>query len=226
MRAACPCLARRTPRPFGHGKPRSHSGRSDSRIPGHSVRAVRRSASESRSSTRHGFVASCPVRFPACAAGDPDADRVHRIHGQHGRGKALPGAAADAMTRVRATLSLPHQKPRTRWFRQAQVPILVSWAVQRGKLKFSCRKSRVIPADKAAKRMTAPDPEDRGLRCIRQSLTNSPIAENSGPGGDGPQHSARLGGHGRGGGARTPDPRFWRPMLFQLSYTPMPHLRF
>ena len=25
---------------------------------------------------------------------------------------------------------------------------------------------------------------------------------------------------GRGGGARTHDPRFWRPMLYQLSYTP------
>src|SRR5690625_4675600 len=28
-------------------------------------------------------------------------------------------------------------------------------------------------------------------------------------------------GHlGRGGGTRTPGPRFWRPMLYQLSYTP------
>src|SRR5262245_56774914 len=25
---------------------------------------------------------------------------------------------------------------------------------------------------------------------------------------------------GRSGGTRTPDPRFWRPMLYQLSYTP------
>ena len=25
--------------------------------------------------------------------------------------------------------------------------------------------------------------------------------------------------NGRGGGTRTPDPRFWRPMLYQLSYT-------
>ncbi len=28
---------------------------------------------------------------------------------------------------------------------------------------------------------------------------------------------------GRGGGTRTPDPRFWRPMLYQLSYTPITH---
>src|SRR5947207_8602811 len=26
---------------------------------------------------------------------------------------------------------------------------------------------------------------------------------------------------GRSGGARTPNPRFWRPVLYQLSYTPM-----
>ena len=26
---------------------------------------------------------------------------------------------------------------------------------------------------------------------------------------------------GRSGGARTPSPRFWRPVLYQLSYTPM-----
>ena len=26
---------------------------------------------------------------------------------------------------------------------------------------------------------------------------------------------------GRSGRTRTPDPRFWRPMLFQLSYTPI-----
>jgi hypothetical protein len=26
--------------------------------------------------------------------------------------------------------------------------------------------------------------------------------------------------NGRGGGTRTHDPRFWRPMLYQLSYTP------
>src|ERR1700730_4082287 len=26
--------------------------------------------------------------------------------------------------------------------------------------------------------------------------------------------------HGRSGGARTPHPRFWRPVLYQLSYTP------
>src|SRR5260370_3662803 len=26
--------------------------------------------------------------------------------------------------------------------------------------------------------------------------------------------------HGRSGGARTPNPRFWRPVLYQLSYTP------
>src|SRR3569833_4672582 len=26
--------------------------------------------------------------------------------------------------------------------------------------------------------------------------------------------------HGRGGGTRTHGPRFWRPMLYQLSYTP------
>src|SRR5712691_5338961 len=28
-------------------------------------------------------------------------------------------------------------------------------------------------------------------------------------------------GHGRSGGARTPNPRFWRPVLYQLSYTPI-----
>jgi hypothetical protein len=27
---------------------------------------------------------------------------------------------------------------------------------------------------------------------------------------------------GRSGGARTPSPRFWRPVLYQLSYTPIP----
>src|SRR5579864_247218 len=27
---------------------------------------------------------------------------------------------------------------------------------------------------------------------------------------------------GRGGATRTPDPRFWRPLLYQLSYTPLP----
>src|SRR5213082_1523581 len=26
----------------------------------------------------------------------------------------------------------------------------------------------------------------------------------------------------RGGATRTPDPRFWRPLLYQLSYTPVP----
>src|SRR6202521_398093 len=31
-------------------------------------------------------------------------------------------------------------------------------------------------------------------------------------------HPAR--GPGRSGGARTPNPRFWRPVLYQLSYTP------
>src|SRR5205085_278923 len=29
-------------------------------------------------------------------------------------------------------------------------------------------------------------------------------------------------GTGRGRGTRTHDPRFWRPMLYQLSYTPRP----
>src|SRR3984893_1702205 len=29
-------------------------------------------------------------------------------------------------------------------------------------------------------------------------------------------------GVGRSGGARTPNPRFWRPVLYQLSYTPVP----
>src|SRR6266581_6375528 len=28
---------------------------------------------------------------------------------------------------------------------------------------------------------------------------------------------------GRSGGARTPNPRFWRPVLYQLSYTPNPN---
>src|SRR6185437_9454611 len=30
---------------------------------------------------------------------------------------------------------------------------------------------------------------------------------------------------GRSGGTRTPGPRFWRPMLYQLSYTPKPRAR-
>jgi hypothetical protein len=30
-----------------------------------------------------------------------------------------------------------------------------------------------------------------------------------------------FGNAGRSGGARTPNPRFWRPVLYQLSYTPM-----
>src|SRR5215469_17680776 len=29
-------------------------------------------------------------------------------------------------------------------------------------------------------------------------------------------------GNGRSGGARTPNPRFWSPVLYQLSYTPNP----
>ena len=32
-------------------------------------------------------------------------------------------------------------------------------------------------------------------------------------------------GTGRSGGARTPGPRFWRPMLYQLSYTPTVGMR-
>src|SRR5476651_2029200 len=31
--------------------------------------------------------------------------------------------------------------------------------------------------------------------------------------------------NGRSGGTRTHDPRFWRPMLYQLSYTPTRHRR-
>src|SRR5438874_8187034 len=31
--------------------------------------------------------------------------------------------------------------------------------------------------------------------------------------------------HGRSGGARTPNPRFWRPVLYQLSYTPKSQCR-
>src|SRR5580693_4221816 len=30
-----------------------------------------------------------------------------------------------------------------------------------------------------------------------------------------------LGTGGRGGGTRTPNRRFWRPLLYQLSYTPL-----
>src|ERR1051326_154776 len=30
-----------------------------------------------------------------------------------------------------------------------------------------------------------------------------------------------AGSDGRSGGARTPNPRFWRPVLYQLSYTPI-----
>src|ERR1700740_1523781 len=37
------------------------------------------------------------------------------------------------------------------------------------------------------------------------------------------QRWARIGAKaGRSGGDRTPNPRFWRPVLYQLSYTPMP----
>src|ERR1700682_155254 len=38
----------------------------------------------------------------------------------------------------------------------------------------------------------------------------------------GPPSSSMPGApkHGRSGGARTPTPRFWRPVLYQLSYTP------
>src|SRR5215468_1541657 len=36
---------------------------------------------------------------------------------------------------------------------------------------------------------------------------------------DGIDHVLTL-ENGRSGGTRTPDPRFWRPMLYQLSYTP------
>src|SRR5262245_38300201 len=36
---------------------------------------------------------------------------------------------------------------------------------------------------------------------------------------DGVDH-VRVLRNGRSGGTRTPDPRFWRPMLYQLSYTP------
>src|SRR3954464_13584031 len=31
----------------------------------------------------------------------------------------------------------------------------------------------------------------------------------------------RIGESGRGGGNRTPNQRFWRPLLYQLSYTPV-----
>ena len=67
-----------------------------------------------------------------------------------------------------------------------------------------------------------PPSRGQGLRRVRQSPNNSPISASSGCDGDGPQFSARHRGHGRGGGTRTPDPRFWRPMLYQLSYTPNP----
>src|SRR5690606_36413999 len=35
------------------------------------------------------------------------------------------------------------------------------------------------------------------------------------------RYPAATGGNGRSGGTRTPGPRFWRPMLYQLSYTPI-----
>src|SRR5215475_15181095 len=34
------------------------------------------------------------------------------------------------------------------------------------------------------------------------------------------RHTRCSSGNGRSGGTRTPGPRFWRPMLYQLSYTP------
>src|SRR5260370_12136411 len=37
---------------------------------------------------------------------------------------------------------------------------------------------------------------------------------------DGIDHTHYSKGNGRSGGTRTPGPRFWRPMLYQLSYTP------
>src|SRR5918993_1191615 len=34
-------------------------------------------------------------------------------------------------------------------------------------------------------------------------------------------HDRHSSNNGRSGGTRTHDPRFWRPMLYQLSYTPV-----
>src|SRR5215207_6376442 len=36
------------------------------------------------------------------------------------------------------------------------------------------------------------------------------------------RHDRHSSNNGRSGGTRTHDPRFWRPMLYQLSYTPVP----
>ena len=49
---------------------------------------------------------------------------------------------------------------------------------------------------------------------MRQNAAPSPILM-TGPVGRSNLHEA-----GRGGGSRTPDLRFWRPTLYQLSYTP------
>ena len=62
-------------------------------------------------------------------------DRVRRIHGQHGRGKALFEEAADAMVEVGSPPHASNQDTRSRRHAQDQVPVLASRPLQPGKLK-------------------------------------------------------------------------------------------
>src|SRR4029453_12591971 len=62
---------------------------------------------------------------------------------------------------------------------------------------------------------------DRRLRSLKARSTLELAAAES----RSEQDAARVActsyvGPGRGGGTRTPDLRFWRPLLFQLSYAP------
>src|SRR5215467_2194020 len=62
------------------------------------------------------------------------------------------------------------------------------------------------------------------LDWTRLRHTNCPRLKGTVPAGYGPSSASVLGcfaaSNGRSGGARTPNPRFWRPVLYQLSYTP------
>src|SRR5690606_35705278 len=57
------------------------------------------------------------------------------------------------------------------------------------------------------------------LKCPLQHPARWSHSRSSGPGPLPGLPPAAL-GSGRSGGARTPNPRFWRPVLYQLSYTP------
>ena len=83
-----------------------------------------------------------------------------------------------------------------------------------GRRKDMCLRTRSFQYEAAPAQRTSP-------RHIRQSQDNSPIAANSARSRNGPKFPSEPCGNGRGGGTRTPGPRFWRPMLYQLSYTPI-----